>query len=151
MSTGAWTAGPRPAALGPRGSGVNECTFGPVTSAFGLKAYRKLMIGPQRYPKAGPETTQKPSKSIPEVPCSKKLLGEGPATHGPPTGAPLYMHKALKYRACRQNRARLPTHQVLLRASCLHTPGARMTVVELIPSNKYKYIYIYIYGSLYGA
>ena len=31
--------------------------------------------------------------------------------------------------------ATFPTHQVLLRAPFLHAPGARMTVVELTPSN----------------
>ena len=74
-----------------------------------------------------------------------------------------YKQKALKYRACQQNRAprnsrdtatvghgwprlaavgrgwpRLATettHQVLLRAPFLHAPGARMTAVELTPSN----------------
>ncbi len=29
-----------------------------------------------------------------------------------------------------------PTHEVLLRAPFLHAPGARMTVVELTPSNE---------------
>ena len=49
--------------------------------------------------------------------------------------------------ACRQNRASrnsrdteyfatFPTQQVLLRAPFLHAPGARMTVVELTPSNE---------------
>ena len=63
--------------------------------------------------------------------------------------------------ACRQNRASrnsrdteyfgylclrlptfatFPTQQVLLRAPFLHAPGARMTVVELTPSNDCKYV-----------
>ena len=37
--------------------------------------------------------------------------------------------------------AAFPTQQVLLRAPFLHAPGARMTVVELTPSNKYEDCY----------
>ena len=55
-----------------------------------------------------------------------------------------------------------PTQEVLLGAPLLHAPGARMTVVELTPSNYltlyrhnshiyniYIYIYIYIYVFFY--
>ena len=40
--------------------------------------------------------------------------------------------------------ATFPTQQVLLRAPFLHAPGARMTVVELTPSNKQTKIYTYL-------
>ena len=104
------------------------------------------------HPKARPETTQKAPKVNLGVPRSKEAPKVGSRRCSSCFGVPLYTQKALKYCACRQNRASrnskghtgtqraqrdtdaFPTHEVLLGAPLLRAPGARMTVVELTPS-----------------
>ena len=114
------------------------------------------------HPKARPETTQKAPKVNLGVPRSKEAPKVGSRRCSSCFGVPLYMQKAQKYCACRQNRASrnseghrgtqrdtehtehtehtdaFPTHEVLLGAPLLRAPGARMTVVELTPSNYFN-------------
>ena len=76
--------------------------------------------------------------------------GAAPVSVGPFTSKNLYntaLSDKIEPRGTQKTQphtATVPTHQVLPGAPFLHALGARMTVVELTPSNINIYIYIYI-------
>ena len=121
--------------------GLRRCAFEP-------KATHKHALGPG--------TTQKDPKVNSWVPRSKEvtfgrqselktvqhmfrgtsLLARSSTVLRQPTEASLA--ELIAHSGTQRETDEFPTHQVLLRVAFLHAPGARMTVVELTPTNDHS-------------